>query len=60
MYTTVQTFWFLVIVIFSFQVGVSSAEENTAVLQEDFSGIDFQNGLSKISVENREFQKVLD
>jgi hypothetical protein len=60
MYPTIRIFWFLAIVIFSFQLGVSSAEENTAPLQGDFSGIDFQNGLLKISVENREFQKILD
>ncbi len=59
-YTVARIFWFLAIVIFPFQTGVSAAEGNTAPLRGDFSGIDFQNGFLKISVENREFQKVME
>jgi hypothetical protein len=59
MYTAVRIFWFFVIVIFSFQVGDSSANEKKAPLEENFLRVEFKNGLLKVSVDNQPFKKVL-
>jgi len=60
MYPAARIFWLLVVVIVSFTGGISAAEENKAPHGVNFSGIDFKNGLLKISVEKREFQKVME
>jgi len=41
-------------------MSVSSAGEKGTLPAKDFSGIDFRDGLLRVSVENQKFQKVMD
>lgn len=60
MHTRARIFWLLMVMLFSFQAGVPSAGERDTPRGEDFSGVDFKNGLLKVSVENHKFQEVMD
>ena len=51
---------FLTSVLFSVQIGLCLAAESKATLKADFSGIEFKNGLLRVSVANAKLQKVMD
>jgi hypothetical protein len=59
MYTRTRIFWLLVLVLFSLQMGVSSGGEKVTPPAKDFSGIDFRDGLLRVSVENQKFREVM-
>jgi hypothetical protein len=44
----------------SFFAGISLAAEKNAQRSENFAGIDYRNGLLRVSVENQKFHKVMD
>lgn len=50
----------LVVVLFLFQIGASLAVEKDTPQGEKFSGVDFKDGLLKVSVEKQSFKEVMD
>ena len=50
----------LVVILFLFQVGESLAVEKKTLQSEKLSGVDFKDGLLKVSVENQRFKEVMD
>ncbi len=51
----------LVVILFLFQMGISLAVENNNIPNDKkFSGVDFKNGLLKVSVEKQSFKEVMD
>ncbi|UCG93957.1 MAG: hypothetical protein JSW13_05850 [Candidatus Aerophobus sp.] len=55
-----RIFWLFVLILFSLPIGISPAGEKDTPRSKDFSGIDFGDGLLRVSVENQKFQKVMD
>ncbi len=60
MCTAARMFWFFTAVLFSFQIGIASAEEKRIPPHESFSGVEFERGLLNVSVENQKFERVMD
>ncbi len=53
-------FYLLVTLLFLYQIGVSLAAEKEVLHGEKPSGIDFKNGLLKVSIEKQEFKEIMD
>ncbi len=59
-YNRASIFCLLVIVLFSFHKGVSSAGEKDTPPGKEFSGVGFKDGLLKVSVRDQSLKKVME
>lgn len=60
MHTKSRVCWLLALCLLCLLIGVSSAGEKDTPPGKDFSGVDFRDGLLRVSVENRKFHRVMD
>ena len=54
-----QLLWFFVAVLFLSQTGATFAAENGVTQDEEFSDVDFKDGLLRVSVEKQSFKEVM-